>query len=197
MRFCSLLYVSPPAALLLAKLNSENCHGLMPTPMNESEQIQLLQNIPIFGGMRADNLAFILERASRHAFSQGEFLCREGDPANEFFILEAGTVAILKQWDKQDYLLSRLGAGDCLGEMALIDYFPRSASAVAETECEALSLTARILEELYHKDLEQFALIQMNMARELSRRLRHASEQLFQSRTLARIGEDGVLYSSL
>ncbi len=165
--------------------------------MNESGQIELLQSIPIFGGMKAENLAFMLQNAARHAFRQGEFLCREGEPADEFYILETGSVAILKQWEDQDYLLRRLGPGDCLGEMALIDYFPRSASAVAETECQALTLTAETLRGLYHKDLEQFALIQMNIARELSRRLRHASELLFQNRTLARIGENGVLYSSL
>ena len=48
--------------------------------------------------------------------------------------------------------------------------------------CSAIELTTAALFELYSTHLEQFALIQINIARELSRRLRAADEQLFRSR---------------
>ena len=76
-------------------------------------------------------------------------------------------------------VLRHMNAGDCFGEMALIDLSPRSASAVALESSEALQITPSMLFELYRHDIEQFTLIQMNMGRELSRRLRRMDELLF------------------
>ncbi|TVP53967.1 MAG: cyclic nucleotide-binding domain-containing protein [Halomonadaceae bacterium] len=146
----------------------------------DTKHIRLLQNVPVFGGITADNLALLLEQGNQQAFHQGEYLFREGDPAQMLYVLESGCVQVLKQRKDQQCLLRRLESGDCLGEMALIDLFPRSASALAETDSNLLSLPPEALMRLYQQDLEQFTLIQMNLARELSRRLRHANEKLFQ-----------------
>lgn len=165
--------------------------------MTESDRIELLQNVPIFGGMKRNTLAFLLKASARAEFGQGQFLFRQDDPADEFYVLESGSVAILKRWEDQDYLLRRLETGDCLGEMALIDYFPRSASAFAESDCVLLRISSKTLMSLYEKDLEQFALIQMNLARELSRRLRHAGDLLFETRTRAQVSENRIHYSPI
>jgi len=165
--------------------------------VTESDQIRLLQQVPIFGGMTANTLKFLLSRATREHFNEGSYLCRQGDPADVFYVLDSGHVAIIKQQETQQFLLRRLQAGDCLGEMALIDLFPRSASAIAETECHALSFTSRDMLALYERDLEQFTLIQMNLARELSRRLRHASDQLFDHQSQPGTRESPALYPSL
>jgi CRP-like cAMP-binding protein len=63
--------------------------------------------------------------------------------------------------------------------MSLIDLGRRSASVFALSDCKAIELTSTSLLELYEHHLEQFALIQMNISRELSRRLRIADEALF------------------
>jgi CRP-like cAMP-binding protein len=64
--------------------------------------------------------------------------------------------------------------------MALIDLLPRSASVVALEDCAALRLTSAQLYRAHQADAEQFAVICMNIARELSRRLRAADERLFE-----------------
>ena len=69
-----------------------------------------------------------------------------------------------------------LGEGECLGEMALFDYMPRSASAVANTDCRLIEITSQNLYGVYQMDMEQFALIQMNLGREIARRLRKADD---------------------
>ncbi len=76
-------------------------------------------------------------------------------------------------------MLGHLGRGDCFGEMSLIDLFPRT-SVRAEKPCTAIEISSDALYEIYKRDLEQFALIQMNIAREISRRLRGADERLFE-----------------
>ena len=147
-----------------------------------SVRIELLQQMPIFGAISEEALAFLLEPAAEVRFAAGAWLFREGDPAQSMYVLESGRVAILKSWGGRDLLVRELGQGDCIGEMALLDLFPRSASVQAVEDCVAIELTAAHLMRLYEHDLEQFALIQMNLAREMSRRLRLTDDLLFRSR---------------
>ena len=139
----------------------------------------MLQKMPIFGGIRDDILEFLLEGAAEISLSEGDFLFVENDPGNAMYVLEKGRVAILKLWGKIYYRLSYLNAGDCIGEMSLIDLGRRSASVLAMADCKAIELTSASILNLYQKDLEQFSLIQLNMSRELSSRLRIADETLF------------------
>jgi CRP/FNR family cyclic AMP-dependent transcriptional regulator len=90
-----------------------------------------------------------------------------------------GKAAVLKAWRGQDYLLQILRAGDCFGEMAVMDHGPRSASVRAVEDCIAIRISAANLYEVYGLDPKQFALIQMNMGREVCRRLREADNRLF------------------
>ena len=53
-----------------------------------------------------------------------------------------------------------------------MDLLPRSASVRAVEDCTAIRLSAANLYQVYEQDLKQFALIQMNMGREVTRRLR-------------------------
>jgi CRP-like cAMP-binding protein len=89
---------------------------------------------------------------------------------------------VIKHWNGRAHVLRELAAGDCFGEVALLDFGPRSASVRANEDCEALELSALDLRQLAEHDPVQFALIYMNLGRELSRRLRDADERLFGSR---------------
>ncbi|MBK6973708.1 MAG: Crp/Fnr family transcriptional regulator [Sterolibacteriaceae bacterium] len=144
----------------------------------ESKRIALLQQMPLFGGIQEDALSFLLGVSRDVHVRPGAFFFREGEPGESMFVLDAGTVEVRKKARQGALLLSRLGPGDCFGEMALIDLSPRSASVQALEDCSAFEIFAASLHQLYQRDLEQFALIQMNMARELSRRLRATDERL-------------------
>ncbi len=148
----------------------------------EAARVAALQRMPIFGGIRADGLQVLLEQAAPVSIASGAYFFRENDQAQSVFVLEAGRVAVLKLWNEKEHLLTHLGPGDCFGEMALMDLFPRSASVRAVEDCTALELAGSAFYGLYQKDLEQFALIQMNLGREVSRRLRLADERLFHLR---------------
>jgi CRP-like cAMP-binding protein len=77
-----------------------------------------------------------------------------------------------------------MGQGDCFGEMALIDFCPRSASVRALEDSRAIELSATSLQQLYEKDPAQFTMIYMNLGRELSRRLREVNDLLFRASVL-------------
>jgi CRP-like cAMP-binding protein len=137
-----------------------------------TSRIQLLQQMSIFGGIRDDIVQFILDRAPVVTVASGDFFFREGDAADSMFVLESGRAAVLK--GAAGALLRVVEPGECFGEMSLIDFSPRSASVRADDDCTALQISNGCLLDVYGRDVEQFAIIEMNMGREVSRRLREA-----------------------
>jgi CRP/FNR family transcriptional regulator, cyclic AMP receptor protein len=152
----------------------------MPTAI-DTLGIELLQRMPIFGAIDEAALRFLLSRARQATRAAGEHFFLEGDEAQSMFVLATGRVSVTKRWQGRDYMLRPLGPGDCFGEMALMDMHPRSASVRADAGCHALELGTDDLLALYERDAAQFALIQMNMGREVCRRLRELDEMLFRA----------------
>jgi len=65
-----------------------------------------------------------------------------------------------------------LGPSDCFGEMSMIDMQARSASVRALAPSRLLKVTSEDMDGLYRSDLKSYTLIVLNIARDLSRRLR-------------------------
>jgi CRP-like cAMP-binding protein len=147
----------------------------------QAARIEWMQQMPIFGAIEASTLAFLLEPAPEVDVPAGAFFFREGDPATCMYVLETGRVSVSKSWQGHALLLRELAAGDCFGEMALIDLAPRSASVRADADCRAIELAPGNLYRLFEHSAAQFALIQMNIGRELSRRLRATDTLLFRA----------------
>ena len=155
-------------------------------------RIELLQRMPIFGGIRTETLQFLLTLCPIVSLRTSEFFFHEHDQGDAMFVLEVGKAAVLKSWCGQDYLLQTLNEGDCFGEMAVMDHCERSASVRAVEDCIAIRISAADLYEVYAQDLKQFALIQMNMGREVCRRLRVADDRLFGARMGGAAPRDAV-----
>ncbi len=146
-----------------------------------SEQyFKLLRNMPVFGGLNDATLALILSQSVTCRMTSGEYFFREGDWAESLFVIEQGSVIVERTLQQTTVVFGKLSRGDCIGEMALIDLRPRSASVRAEVNCQAIEIPLRSLHELYKQELEQYAIIMMNMGREVSRRLRKADDRLLE-----------------
>lgn len=149
--------------------------------MDESH-LRLLQDMPVFGGLQRETLEFVAARAPVVEVAKGDYFFQENEDGNTMYVLESGEVSILKSWEEREYVLRYLHAGDCFGEIALLDLFPRSASVLATTNCRALELSAGLLYDLCRSYQEQCTLIYMNVARELARRARAADQRMFLER---------------
>lgn len=104
-----------------------------------------------------------------------EIIFNEGDPGSHMLILISGRMEISKSGDGGLHLLSYEGKGRILGEMALIDHEPRSATCVAASDCEMLSLNHDGLERLLADSPALAYKLMFLLARLLSRRLRRTS----------------------
>ncbi len=90
---------------------------------------------------------------SRAEFNAGQAIFREGDAPDVAYLVEAGEVVVSANRDGQSVILAVLKAGDLLGEMAVIDDAPRTASATARTACILMRIDrAAIAERLETTD---------------------------------------------
>ncbi|EXI82194.1 MAG: cAMP regulatory protein [Candidatus Accumulibacter appositus] len=138
--------------------------------------IQFLQEQALFGGVDDRAMAAIIPLLSELNFAAGEAIVSEGDDGDTLFIICSGSVEVLKASAAEDghfeKRLAVLKVGDVFGEMELIDMQRRSATVRALEPVSALALSNGDLFLIYESDLPTFTLIVLNLARELSRRLR-------------------------
>lgn len=144
-----------------------------------NDRFELLAAMPVFGGLDEATLQVLTELAEPVTVPKGEYFFHEGDETQAMYVLQSGRVEIYKTWQSASKVLRYMEPGDCFGEMALIDLFPRGASALAVEHSEALQITPAILREVYRQDKDQFAMLHMNIGREISRRLRRVDDLMF------------------
>ncbi|MEH6558386.1 MAG: cyclic nucleotide-binding domain-containing protein [Oceanicoccus sp.] len=149
--------------------------------MTTEERIQLLQSTPFFGATNEQSVALLLRLSQTIHIPAGDYFFHQNDKGDSLFLLEKGRAEIFKTFDGINYVLRTVTNGDCFGEMALIDFTPRSATVRAESDCTAIEISSAALHSLYQQDCEQFLIIQMNISREVSRRLRASDERWFRS----------------
>jgi CRP-like cAMP-binding protein len=83
--------------------------------MNESLRA-VVQDHPFFQGMKPEHLEIVAGCASELRFKPGQFLFHEGEPANQFYLIQSGRIA-LEAHEPADGTapVQNLGAGDVLG----------------------------------------------------------------------------------
>lgn len=112
-------------------------------------------------------------------FTKGGFIIKEGDRGEEMFILNKGSVHVEKTTTHNDsYTVVKLEdfMNVFFGEMALIDNDVRSASVVADNDCECFILTKTDFQNLAEKDHKIGFYVTLEIAKILSGRLRKSSQ---------------------
>jgi CRP/FNR family cyclic AMP-dependent transcriptional regulator len=105
-------------------------------------------------------------------FSVGEVLFREGETGDEMFVIQNGQVRITKLVAGEERPLATLGRGEFVGEMAILNEKPRTATATVVEDAKLLVIGAKTLELMISNNSE----IAFRLIRKLARRLDSADE---------------------
>jgi len=100
-------------------------------------------------------------------FSAGDILCREGDPGDVMYVIQSGSVRITKAIAGEERVIAVLGAGEFLGELAILNGKPRSATATVTETTRCLLIEAKTLEKMVAGNSE----IAMRLIKKLAKRL--------------------------
>ncbi|MGZ5971235.1 MAG: cyclic nucleotide-binding domain-containing protein [Polyangiales bacterium] len=134
-----------------------------------------LREIGLFGGLSDETISSLVSELVLEQIEPGTLVMREGETAREMFVVLGGELEVLKRGaGGNEARVAMLGPGDWVGEMSIIDVMPRSATVRALAPSLLLKISAEDLDKLYRRDVKSYALFVLNMARELSRRLRVA-----------------------
>lgn len=142
----------------------------------------MLREVGLFGGLDDETLSLLCRELPVDRITVGTRVVSEGDPAREMFVVLDGELEVLKRARSgSEIRVAMLGPGGWFGEMSILDVQPRSASVRALAPSRVMRLSAENVDRLlYRRDLKAYALFVMNIARELSRRLRVADGILAQ-----------------
>ena len=153
--------------------------------------ISELKGIPLFSDFDQEQLCAIAAKFSPKNFSRGEHLLEQGGRSNTLFIIQSGHANVVyTNADGNQIQFARLNAGECVGEMSLIDNSPHSASVYAGDPVRALSLERHAFLRCLHQNPGLSAPI----LRSLAKRLRRANGK---ARALATLDATGRLAHAL
>lgn len=138
----------------------------------KSDILSQLQKTAIFKMVTDDVLADIAIKASTRKVVKDEVLMRKGEHGDSLFMIHNGWVKIVTEDSKGgELILNKCGPGETIGEMALLDGSPRSATVIAMSDAEVLELKKDVFDEI----LEQRSDVSLAIIRSYSERLRFAT----------------------
>ena len=138
---------------------------------------RILQGIDLFQGLTDDQLDKVAKICAEKRFHAGDIIAEEGAEGNELFVILEGFVEVLLGQvppSTNSRVVVSLGTGQIIGEMALLDQGPRSASIRATSEPTIVQVIGRKdFENLCQQDTNIGYMVMRNLAADLSFKLRH------------------------
>ena len=142
--------------------------------IQDDKKLVLLRHAEFFHGVDTSEMQLIAEQMTEQSYADGDVVVREGDPGDRMYLLVTGTMHVYVERDSKIITYSRLQAGECFGEMALIDGAPRSATVQAETPSFCLTLSKEAFLDL----LQQHPQVALRIMKDMILRLRGTNVQL-------------------
>lgn len=144
-----------------------------------------LNDFSIFGGIEQGQLGNVADLFESGTYAEGDHIIDQGTQGTRLYVITAGKVGIsihspgsADEGANRELSLATMGRGDCFGEMEILDTQARSATVIALEPTETIELTNMALLKLFERDPNAFRFLIMNLARDLSRRLRVADQRL-------------------
>lgn len=137
-------------------------------------RVLFLKNISLFQYLTLEHLLIIDQLLDQRDYLAGETIFNQDSFGTNFCIVFRGSVMIRRRYGENEEELARLSPGEFFGEMALFDDTPRSATALAETDCTLLALDR----SHFHSLIVQRPEIALELCKVMSLRLRKANERL-------------------
>jgi CRP/FNR family cyclic AMP-dependent transcriptional regulator len=112
--------------------------------LHRDAKVDLIRKIPLFAECTPQELALVASIADEIDFGEGRRLTKESTPGAEVVIMVEGTAEV----HQGDQVVNRIGAGEFIGEIALVTGQPRTATVVATSSVHALVIEGHAFQRL-------------------------------------------------
>jgi CRP/FNR family cyclic AMP-dependent transcriptional regulator len=157
---------------------------------------KFLTDSPLFRNLDETERAQVLIIGQVRTYKREEVIFKEGDPGDGLFIVVKGSVRISKQSVTGEEALAVLEANAFFGEMALIDFSPRAADAIANEETDAFFIPLKDLRALIESHHQIALKVLFALCEVLAQRLRETNERYMSVFTIAQWsggGDNGLI----
>ncbi len=134
----------------------------------EDTKIEALRRAPLFDGLSRSELEQLARLAEDLEVDAGKVLTREGESGREFFVILEGEVDVARG----GRTIATRGAGDFIGEIAILENIRRTATVTAKTPLRFFVLTA----QAFRTVVEEHPEVERKVLRALARRLATLSD---------------------
>ena len=136
---------------------------------------EFLKSVPLFSRLEEASLDALLRLTRRRRIRKDDIIFHEKEVGDSLFVILHGRVKVaIFGDDGKEVTLSILSEGDCFGEMSVVDLEPRSATTIAEEDCELLSLQR----DDFMRALQSDPGMSASLIQVLAARLRKANHQI-------------------
>ncbi len=143
-----------------------------------------LKKVPLFESLPEEDFERLCEWSEEIALPAGMELFHEGSPGDRAFVIKSGQLEIVKTSDGREVLLAVRDSGEVIGEMALVEEMPRTASVRARTDVELIAIPKESFTHL----LDTSSTAARAMLNTIVARLRSNTTLLQQSEKMAQLG---------
>jgi serine/threonine protein phosphatase PrpC len=143
--------------------------------------LEVLQQIPLFRYCSYTDLVLIMNLTELKDYAVGERIIEEGTPGEHLLVVLRGKVRV----HKGEADVSVLSPGEHLGEMALVDRSPRSASATALEPTRIILLSRRNFYAIIRKETSLSVKLLWSFVQVLADRLRSTTQNLSEAKLMA------------
>ena len=141
-------------------------------PLKDIESVlPILSDIAIWGGVSDQQRYKIFKQLETGIFKQGEYIFQKGEEPSHIYIVKKGKIGLHISAKGVNLEKKTLAVGECFGVASLMAMRKHTATAIALEDSEVMVLSRQAVLQLQQEDIELFALLMMNIARELARRL--------------------------
>ncbi len=157
---------------------------------DQDSLLAILQQVPIFADLSLRELKRLKAIIHLRHYAHGERIFQIGHPGAAMFIIQSGRVniSIPSSAQQEDLVLASLYPGAFMGELALLDDSPRSATAIAMEDTVMLALFRSDLDKFLDKEVVIGSKILKALAKVIGQRLRMTNSQLSDQKEQTRKG---------
>ena len=130
---------------------------------NQDTKVQALKRVPLFEGLSRKELADLARVTDDLEVPTGQVLCKEGDTGHEFFVIVEGEIDVTKGGK----MVAQRDGGEFVGEIALLENVPRTATVTATTPLRLFVLTRQDFRQL----VDANRTVEQKVMRALARRV--------------------------
>jgi len=142
--------------------------------------ISILSEIPVWEGLSSKEQQKVYRLLEVGTFRKGEYVFQKGDQPTHVYIVKSGQIDIFNVGQDVTVEKETVRAGGCFGVAPLMSMQTHMVTAIAAEESEIMVLSRRALLELRYEDIDLFAALMMNIAKDIARRLKLTDDILLE-----------------